>query len=126
MHTLVLVGVGGALGALLRFGLSSFVQRRVGETFPAGTLVVNVIGCFLAGVIVAVVVERGLFDPRMRLFLGVGLLGSFTTFSTFGAETFELLRQGHTTAALGNVALNVLAGLVAVWAGHGLVRVVLD
>jgi CrcB protein len=126
MQTLVLVGAGGAIGALARFGLSLFVAKRVGTTFPAGTLVVNVIGCFLLGILMAVVIERELFDPRLRLFVGVGLLGSFTTFSTFGAETIELLREGQVPAALGNVALNVVVGLLAVWMGHILVRLVLE
>ncbi len=126
MQTLVLVGTGGALGALARFGLSAFVQRRAGTDFPLGTLVVNVLGCLVLGALMTLVVEKELFDVRVRQFVGVGLLGSFTTFSTFGVETVELAREGQVGAAVGNVALNVLVGVGAVLLGHALVRMVVE
>jgi len=126
MQTWVLVCAGGAIGALARFGLTEYVDRRIPGALPAGTLVVNVVGCFLLGVLVSLMLERDDIDPRMRYFLGAGLLGAFTTFSTFGAETIELLRQDRMPVALANVALNVVAGLLAVWIGHSLVKLVLD
>ncbi len=122
MQTLVLVGAGGALGALARFGLSAFVQRRVASSFPIGTLVVNALGCLAMGALLAAVMEREAFDPRLRQFVAIGVLGSFTTFSTFGAETLELMQKGQLSQALGSVALNLVLGLAAVWVGQALVR----
>jgi CrcB protein len=126
MYAWVFVCLGGALGALARFSLAEFLHRRYAGSMPIGTLVVNVIGCFLAGVLFTSVFEREDLDPRMKNFLGVGLLGAFTTFSTFGSETLSLFREDKIPLAIGNVALNVVAGLLAVWAGHALVKVFMD
>lgn len=116
------VGLGGFVGAIARYGLSSLVQSRLGGDFPAGTLLVNVLGCFLAGALWTLVEERNLFSENARLFAGVGLLGSMTTFSTFGQETVALLREGELRFALLSVALNVAVGLVGVVLGHGAAR----
>ena len=126
MSEWLLVAGGGAVGAVARLAVSGFVQKRVGAGFPLGTLVVNVLGCLLLGVVMEVVVERELFSPRVRALVAVGLLGSFTTFSTFGYETLELLRSGAWPSALANVGLNVVVGLLAVLSGILLVRGVLD
>jgi fluoride exporter len=126
MHAWVFVCLGGGLGALARFSLAGFLHRRYVGSMPIGTLAVNVVGCFLAGILFASVFQREDLDPRMRHFLGAGLLGAFTTFSTFGAETLALFREDRVSLALGNVALNVVAGLLAVWAGHALVKLFMD
>ncbi|MAG92294.1 MAG: fluoride efflux transporter CrcB [Planctomycetaceae bacterium] len=124
MHLLA-VGVGGFVGAVLRFLLSGLPQRLVLEKFgrvlPVGTLLVNVIGCLLIGVLMSLVLEQKL-TGSLRYLLITGCLGSLTTFSTFGWETLELLREEQFQLAFLNVAANVLVGLFAVWAGFSLMR----
>ena len=121
MHVL-LVGVGGFVGAALRYALSSFVHARYAGAFPAGTLLVNVLGCFLAGALWTLVEERELLSEGARLLVGVGLLGSLTTFSAFSQETFALLRDGELRFALLSVGANLAVGLLAVALGHTLAR----
>lgn len=117
MKELVAIGAGGALGAVGRYGLTLWVGRRLGAGFPFGTLIVNVLGCLALGALLGYIQDVGGVSPRVRLFLETGVLGAFTTFSTFGYETVSLAREGYWSAALGNVALNVLVGLAAVVAG---------
>ncbi|MCH8828593.1 MAG: fluoride efflux transporter CrcB [Planctomycetes bacterium] len=112
------VGCGGFLGAVGRYLLSGYVQKRFPGFPPAGTLIVNVIGCLLIGVLMAIVVQRRHdFSPALQLFLITGILGSLTTFSTFGYETVELLREQNYRSALWNIAANLVIGLIAVWLG---------
>lgn len=125
MERLVLVGLGGMIGTLLRYGTGGLVARlKAGATFPVETLVVNVAGCLLIGFLAGISETRGVLSPSTRSFLFIGLLGGFTTFSTFGYETFQLLRDGQIGAGLGSVALQVVLGLGAVWAGDVLARLV--
>jgi CrcB protein len=117
---ILVIGVGGFIGAIARYGLSGLVQRVAGASFPAGTLLVNVVGCALIGAVMCLVQERQLLAPSMRRFLVVGLLGGFTTFSAVAYETFELLRGGDWRLAMVNAVANVLLGLAAValgWVG---------
>ncbi len=111
------VGLGGFVGALGRYGLAGLVQRYARGDFPWGTLAVNVLGCFLIGLLMSLARFGVVFGPRTRTFLAIGLLGSLTTFSTFGYETMELVRAGSWLGAAGNVAGNVVLGLVAVLGG---------
>jgi CrcB protein len=114
-----LAGSGGFIGAIFRYGLSGFVQRSAPLSgFPYGTLAVNMAGCLLIGVVVGLVDSRQLFGPEARLFLLIGVLGGFTTYSTFGVETFALLRDGDFLRALVNVGIHVVLGLALVWAGY--------
>ncbi|RMD92885.1 MAG: fluoride efflux transporter CrcB [Calditrichaeota bacterium] len=117
MFKIIVVGLGGFLGAISRYIISGFIYRLLGDRFPYGTLFVNVLGCFLIGLIVTITEERFFVNPTIRIFLTVGLLGAFTTFSTFGYETIELIRQGSHFAALANVIYSVLNGLAAVYVG---------
>lgn len=117
----LLVGAGGFLGAAARYLAGGLVYRWVEPAFPWATLLVNVTGCFAIGALAALGEERGL-SPEARLFWMVGVLGGFTTFSTFGYETMALVREGSTAAAVLNVAGHVLAGLSAVWAGAAAAR----
>ena len=119
LKTVLPLVVGGSLGALARWKLSQLVDGRLlpGSGFPFGTLLVNVLGCFLFGWLYASLDARGLLGETMRLAVFTGFLGSFTTFSTFGWNTLELLREGQVAFALGNVAASVLLGLLAVAAG---------
>ncbi len=112
----------GGAGALLRYALAGVVQERAGDGFPWGTLVVNVVGCFAIGVLATAFEERSVLSPELRLALLVGLLGGFTTFSTFGLETWRLLEDAELARALANVAGSVAAGLAAVVAGASLAR----
>ena len=122
MKELLAIGLGGFAGALARHGLAS-TANRLAPTFPLGTLAVNVLGCFAIGVLAWFVDERQALPPTARLLLRVGFLGSFTTFSTFGWETFELLRDGRLGAALANAGANLALGLLAVAAGWSVARV---
>ena len=122
MDKILIVGVGGFLGACARYLLSGAAQRLHGGTFPLGTLAVNVLGCLLIGVAMAVAEERSLLGPNARLFIMMGLLGSFTTFSTFGYETVELLRDGELRWALYSAAANFVLGVGAVVAGRFLTK----
>ena len=106
-----MVGSGGFLGALARYGLGGLVQRQVpGTTFPYGTLVVNLLGCLLIGLFAGLAESRQLLTPELRLFGLVGVLGGFTTFSTFGHETFTMVRDGLYLSAATNVGLQVVLG----------------
>lgn len=117
-----IIGLGGFLGALLRYGLGGWIHRRLPlTTFPIGTLIVNLIGCLAIGVLAGLVQSRQLLGPQARLFALIGLLGGFTTFSTFGWETVAMLRDGENLRAVVNVGGHVIAGLALVWLGYALV-----
>jgi CrcB protein len=118
LETLTLVALGGALGSVARFLLSSRLQGWVGAAFPWGTLAVNVVGCLLIGVLSGAADGRGAVSPNARAFLMVGVLGGFTTFSSFGYETLQLTRDGEMGRALVNIAANVVVGLAAAWGGY--------
>ena len=120
MVQMLMVGLGGFFGAISRYWVSGWIQRRFGEGFPLGTLVVNLLGCFLIGLMMHLVLTRDWISPNQRFLLVVGFLGSLTTFSTFGYETLLLLDEGRPTAALGYVGLNCIVGMAAVMAGRGL------
>lgn len=119
MLKLLAIGCGGFIGAVLRYLVSGLVQNLSGSIrFPFGTLAVNVVGCLLIGLLVYVVETRGMLSLTVRTFVFIGLLGSFTTFSTFGNETLELLRDSKPTLALLNIGAQLLLGLAAVWLGR--------
>jgi len=123
MQRLILIGLAGFAGTVLRYGLSGWTARRFGETFPLGTLVVNMIGCFLAGLLFYLMFDRYLVNQTIRTVVIIGLLGGFTTFSSFGLQTFTLLRDGEVGLALLNIAASNLGGLLMVWFGYSLARV---
>jgi len=112
----------GLLGTLARYALSGFIARRFGETFPTGTLIVNIVGCFLAGFLFYLMQERFLVNDIVRTAIMIGFLGGFTTFSSFGLQTFTLLRDGEMGLATMNVLVSNVAGLLTVWAGYSLAR----
>ncbi len=119
MGKILWVGFGGFLGSISRYLLSEYVQYLMkGRVFPYGTLVVNLIGCLVIGFLSQWVGTRGLLSPEIRLFVFVGLLGGFTTFSTFGNETMNLWQAGDSAAAFTNVLVHVGLGLGAAWLGH--------
>ncbi len=111
------VGLGGFVGAILRYGISRGVQALFGSDFPAGTLVVNLLGCLAIGAALGVAGRDAQMSEQLRLTLVVGLLGSFTTFSTFAKEAVDLFALGQPGRALLVVAANLALGLPAVWLG---------
>jgi fluoride exporter len=123
MVRLFLIGLAGFVGTLGRYWLSGIVARRYGETFPFGTLAVNLIGCFLVGLLFYVMQERFLVDQNVRTIILIGLLGGFTTFSSLGLQTFTLLQDGEFGLAAANLGVSNLIGLFMVWAGYTLARV---
>lgn len=114
---LLFVSIGGALGASLRFGTHHLLTLWLGKGFPYGTLAVNVIGSFLMGLLFSLIEHGIVSDLPWRSLLSVGLLGAFTTFSTFSLDTLLLLQQGDWLKAILNVFLNVLVCLFAAWLG---------
>jgi CrcB protein len=118
MQKTILIAFAGLVGTLIRYWLSGFVARQYGETFPWGTLVVNLIGCFLAGAIYYLSDERFLISATVRTIILIGLLGGLTTFSSYGLQTFTLLRDGEIGLATLNIAVSNVLGLFMVWAGY--------
>jgi fluoride exporter len=113
------VALGGALGSISRYLLGTWTQTLSKSIdFPYGILAVNLIGCFMIGFLSQLAEARGAFTPESRAFIFIGILGGFTTFSSFGNDTFNLLRAGETFNALANVGANVILGLVLVWFGR--------
>lgn len=114
--TILFIGIGSFIGGVLRFVLSQAIQSKVEGGFPFGTLAVNVIGCFLIGLVFGFY-EKGLVSDQLRLFLATGIFGGFTTFSAFSNETIALLRIGQPLQAMGYVSISVIAGLTATYIG---------
>jgi fluoride exporter len=122
MVRILVIGLGGFLGAVARYAVAGVVQQRSGALYPAGTLAVNLVGCALLGALFGLVEARPALGPGTRAFLAIGFLGSFTTFSTFGFETLELVRIGAPRLALGNIVANVVGGLGVLWLARAAVR----
>jgi fluoride exporter len=120
----VVIALGGALGSLARYLVAGAVHRYSSPYFPYGTFVVNIAGCLLFGVIFGLSEHRFVVGPTMRAFLLIGVLGGFTTFSSFTFETFQLLRDGELLLAVVNSVGQVLIGLVAFWLGTVVARTV--
>lgn len=120
MLKLLLIAVGGATGSVLRYLVAGWSQQLAGSGFPLGTLVVNCSGCLLIGFLGALFspLSPHLVREEYRVAILIGLLGGFTTFSTFGWETFTLINAGQFARAAGNVAGSVLIGLAGVWLGY--------
>ena len=119
----LLVGSGGFVGSVLRFLVGGWVQNVLPRTtFPYGTLAVNVSGCLAIGVLAGLFEFRQTFGVETRLFLVIGVLGGYTTFSSFAYETLLLARDAEMARALANVALQTVLGLAAAWVGYALVR----
>lgn len=122
MLTYLWIGLGGALGSMARYGASRYFALLVGETFPVGTLVVNVSGSLVIGLLAALSGPDGrvIINPDARQFMLVGLCGGYTTFSSFSLQTLALVREGDIFEAGVNIVLSVLLCLIAVWLGAAL------
>lgn len=119
MLNLIIVGLGGAIGTMLRYLLNSLIYFLLdAPLYPYGTLVINILGCFFIGLLASLAESRVALTAEIRTFIQIGILGGFTTFSTFGYETFTLLRDGQFLLGISNVLLQIMVGLFAVWMGY--------
>jgi fluoride exporter len=114
----LLIALGGAVGSMLRYAIQGWVQRLSSGSFPTGTLAVNILGCLLLGWLSGYFAGAQLVREEYRIGLTVGLLGGFTTFSTFGYESFSLANDGEVRLALANIVLSCALGFLAVWLGY--------
>ena len=118
MTTYFIIGLGGFFGAVARYIVALWIGQRWGRIFPLGTFVVNISGCFLISFLMSLFTEKFMVNPQLRLFLVIGFLGAYTTFSTFEYETGNLVKDGEWAIALANVILSVIAGFVALKSGE--------
>ncbi len=122
MLNLVAIALGAAIGANLRYGLSTWAAQRLGTAWPYGTFLVNVLGCLVIGILLTLAATRLSLSEPLRLFLVTGLLGGFTTFSTFGYESFTLITRGDWLGAGLYIGGSMIVGLAAVFLGASLAR----
>ncbi len=121
MKIILAIGIGSCIGGMARYLLSQFIQNKFLSAFPYGTLGVNIIGCFLIGIVFGLS-ERGNINMEWRLFLATGVLGGFTTFSAFSNETVGLLRDGQLWHAFTYITTSVVIGLLATFTGISLIK----
>lgn len=124
MKLVLAIAAGGAIGALGRYFVGYYALRLLGSSFPFGTLIVNIFGSFLVGVLIALISLRGVVNEELRVFLTVGVLGGFTTFSAFSHDFYYLIERGDILIAGGYVVLTVSLALMAVFAGINFIRAV--
>jgi len=125
MLQIIFLAVAGALGALSRYALGGLVQKAVSAGFPYGTLVVNIVGCFVIGYVMQLALSTNIISSSFRVVITIGFLGAFTTFSTFSYETVKLIEDAAYLSAILNVASNVGVGLLATFLGLLLGRITL-
>jgi len=123
MKLLLAIGTGSFIGGISRYLLSQIIQSKFLSAFPFGTLAVNILGCFLIGLVFGLS-ERGNINQEWRLFLGTGVLGGFTTFSAFSNETFGLLRSGQLSYASLYILASVFIGLLATFIGYSILKLI--
>jgi len=124
MNQLLAVGIGGFVGAITRHGITIVSRRAYAGPFPVGTFAVNMMGCFIIGILMTLVQEKQMFSLPTRLLVITGFLGSLTTFSTYGYETMALARGDEMGFAIANVLANTICGLIAVWLGSLTTRLI--
>jgi fluoride exporter len=118
MLNYILVSAGAAIGGALRFGISSYIQKHISVIFPYGTLVVNIVGSFILGIVMFYLNDKELIGNEFRLFLAIGFCGGFTTFSSFSYETLNLFRDAEFGLAIYNVLLNVVLCLIGIYLAY--------
>ncbi|MDL2243546.1 fluoride efflux transporter CrcB [Bacteroidales bacterium OttesenSCG-928-J19] len=119
---ILLVGLGGGVGSIFRYLTSVLVSKHCPSIFPWGTLVVNVIGCLLIGLLLGMIEKNQLLSPGLRFLLVTGFCGGYTTFSTFALENVNLFNTQHSLTAILYIAASILLGLLAVWGGLYLIK----
>jgi CrcB protein len=122
MSKILTIAVSGALGALARYWLGMYIATRWPTIFPLGTFIINITGSFVIGFFLTFATVRYDLNPHWRLFIAVGFLGAYTTFSTFEYETLKLIEEGRLPTALFYGLSSVIVGLIAVWAGAAAAR----
>jgi CrcB protein len=120
----LIIGAGGFIGAIARYGLGTWIGERWGRIFPLGTFIINVSGSFLIGLLMTLLTEKFTANPYWRLLLVIGFLGAYTTFSTFEYETGKLLKDSELMLALLNIILSVLFGFVALKMGEMIAKII--
>jgi len=118
MRTLLLIGVGGMFGSIARYLTSQLLNRYFSEPLPVGTLVVNIVGAFLIGLIIGMGERYRWFTEPWHFFLAVGFCGSFTTYSTFAYENYSLIKQGHISTLVFYISISLVVGILLAWAGY--------
>lgn len=124
IKTFMIVGIGSFFGGGCRFLLSKVVQNMIEYSFPLGTMVVNILGCFLIGLFYGLFDRGGLMNPDLKMFLTVGFCGGFTTFSTFMNENFQLLKDGNFFYVALYVSISLFVGLLALYFGHLIIKMI--
>ena len=124
LRTILLVGSGGFIGSVMRYLVQYYMEKSLTTLFPWGTLIANVTGSFIIGIIFALAEEGNLMNAEWRIFLAVGVCGGFTTFSSFAYNNFTMIRENAFTALLLNVGGNLFLGILAVYLGIVLVRLI--
>ncbi len=118
---ILFIGAGGFTGAIIRYLLIKFIYKFSNDfIFPFAILIINVSGCFLIGLLSGLIDEKNIFSPEIRSFLIIGFLGGFTTYSTFGFETFDLVQSGNFFLSMLNIMLHIVLGMAAVFVGNSL------
>jgi len=118
MRTLLLIGVGGMLGSIARYLTGQLFSKYLSLNLPMGTLVVNIIGAFLVGLIIGIGERNEWFSEPWHFFLAIGFCGSFTTFSTFAYENYELMKEGHIGTMVFYISISLIAGILFTWGGY--------
>jgi fluoride exporter len=124
LRTVFIIGTGGFIGSVLRFLVQIFVERNLSSTFPYGTLVANIAGSFLIGIVYALTEKGTLMSPEWRIFMAVGLCGGFTTFSSFSYNNFTMISEQTFLQLILNIGSNIFLGIIAVYLGVILIRII--
>jgi CrcB protein len=122
MKTILVIGLGGGIGSICRYLIGGYIYRHLATTFPAGTFIVNITGCFIIGLLFGLASRHAWLTLEWRLFLITGICGGYTTFSSFSYESIELFRHGNYVYFLLYVLFSVLLGLLATVGGAALAR----
>lgn len=122
MLKIMMVAVGGSIGATTRYLVSTWAADKFGTNFPYGTLIVNVVGCFIIGAFMTLATERMIVSPYWRLLITVGFVGGLTTFSSYSYETLKLLQEADIMMAMSNLLANLILGFFGTWLGISAAR----